>query len=362
MKTKKNFTMFIAGFVCAAAVFSGIPSFASSIFKTIEVAYQDIKIYMDGNLIQSKDATGAVVEPFIYNGTTYLPVRAIGNAFGKSVEWDGRTNSIYLGEYSPEIVEVTVSTAEEFVNALGSNKKILLNEGIYNLSDVTQEYSSNPQVYWQEVHDGNELSLYGVHNLTIQGVGDNPSEIIIEPRYAYVLNFISCSGINISNIKAGHTEEGYCLGGVFAFSESSDIQIDNSHMYGCGTEGLRLEDVSNMSVRNSSIYECTYYIMSVNGCENILFDNTLFRDNGIFSLVNIRNTKGFSIENSEFKNNTARSTWGNDVMFSVSLSEDVCIKNTKFIDNDVEDLGSIDAIIFESNTFTGNGFEVRLGE
>lgn len=32
------------------------------------------------------------------NGTTYLPVRAIANAFGQDVEWDGSTQSIYIGK------------------------------------------------------------------------------------------------------------------------------------------------------------------------------------------------------------------------------------------------------------------------
>ena len=44
-----------------------------------------------------KDANGNVVEPFTMNGTTYLPVRAISNAFGKDVEWDGATQSVYIG-------------------------------------------------------------------------------------------------------------------------------------------------------------------------------------------------------------------------------------------------------------------------
>ena len=39
-----------------------------------------------------------MVEPFIYNGTTYLPVRAVGDAIGKQVTWDGGSKTVYLGE------------------------------------------------------------------------------------------------------------------------------------------------------------------------------------------------------------------------------------------------------------------------
>ena len=65
--------------------------------KTIEVAYNNIKICMDGEMIEPKDANGQTVEPFIYNGTTYLPVRAVGNAIGKDVSWDGVEKVVYLG-------------------------------------------------------------------------------------------------------------------------------------------------------------------------------------------------------------------------------------------------------------------------
>jgi len=72
--------------------------FAKQSTETIQVAYNNIKIYIDGNLVQPKDANGNTVEPFIYNGTTYLPVRAVGEAFGKTVDWDGTTQSVYVGK------------------------------------------------------------------------------------------------------------------------------------------------------------------------------------------------------------------------------------------------------------------------
>ena len=57
-----------------------------------------ISIYVDGTKIKSTDANGNVVEPMIYKGTTYLPVRAVANAFDKEVAWDGKTSSVYIGK------------------------------------------------------------------------------------------------------------------------------------------------------------------------------------------------------------------------------------------------------------------------
>lgn len=72
--------------------------FAKSLSETAEIFYNNIKIYINGAEIVPKDANGNTTEPFIYNGTTYLPVRAISNAFGQDVEWDGSTQSVYIGK------------------------------------------------------------------------------------------------------------------------------------------------------------------------------------------------------------------------------------------------------------------------
>lgn len=88
---------FIAGvLVCAAA--TGTVAFSKTAKETITAAYNNIKIIVDGILVETKDVNGNSVEPFIYNGTTYLPVRAVGEALGKTVSWDGETQTVYLGE------------------------------------------------------------------------------------------------------------------------------------------------------------------------------------------------------------------------------------------------------------------------
>lgn len=82
-----------------AAMLAGTAVAASNITKkTIEAYYQDIKVVVDGVEITPKDANGKVVDPFISDGTTYLPVRAVGEALGKEVTWDGSTKTVYIGK------------------------------------------------------------------------------------------------------------------------------------------------------------------------------------------------------------------------------------------------------------------------
>lgn len=79
-----------------------IPALAATV-KTIEANYMDIKLVVDGVPITPKDANGKAVEPFVFEGTTYLPVRAVGEALGKDVKWDGATKTVYIGEIPGKI-------------------------------------------------------------------------------------------------------------------------------------------------------------------------------------------------------------------------------------------------------------------
>ena len=66
--------------------------------RNIDIFFRNIKIMIDGAEYVPTDADGNVVEPLIYNGTTYLPVRAVANAFGKEVKWNGESATVYLGK------------------------------------------------------------------------------------------------------------------------------------------------------------------------------------------------------------------------------------------------------------------------
>ncbi|MCL1859872.1 MAG: copper amine oxidase N-terminal domain-containing protein [Oscillospiraceae bacterium] len=72
--------------------------FAAPIVKTVSISYNDIKITLNGKQITPKDANGNAVDPFILNGSTYLPVRAVGEALGLEVDWDGKTNTVILND------------------------------------------------------------------------------------------------------------------------------------------------------------------------------------------------------------------------------------------------------------------------
>ena len=87
---------FIAGVIVTTVTLTGIVAFSMVREQTFTALFKDINIYLFGEELIPTDVNGKVVEPFVVDGTTYLPVRALCNAFGFDVEWDGDTNSIFL--------------------------------------------------------------------------------------------------------------------------------------------------------------------------------------------------------------------------------------------------------------------------
>lgn len=93
---KKRLQGLVAGILIGVMLTGGVV-FAKQATETISVIYDNIRILIDGKEYQPTDANGDAVEPFAYNGTTYLPVRAIANAFDKDVDWEAQTSTVTLG-------------------------------------------------------------------------------------------------------------------------------------------------------------------------------------------------------------------------------------------------------------------------
>lgn len=74
-----------------------IPQFVAGTNQNILVDLnQDIKIYHNNQAQTFKDVTGKVVYPLSYQGTTYLPVRAISNLYNANIEWVGETETVVI--------------------------------------------------------------------------------------------------------------------------------------------------------------------------------------------------------------------------------------------------------------------------
>lgn len=94
MKGKKSF---IAGMVTMLVLTSLVGTGYATFGKvTRELEYKNISVTLDGKKLDLRDVNGNSVEPFMFGGTNYLPVRALAESLGLSVSWDGSTNTVVL--------------------------------------------------------------------------------------------------------------------------------------------------------------------------------------------------------------------------------------------------------------------------
>jgi uncharacterized protein YaiE (UPF0345 family) len=277
---------------------------------------------------------------------------------------------------------VTVSNSKEFLQALGSDTVIVMKPGIYNLSEwdatvVRGAYGVKLQrgVSWEEVFDGGELTLKGIKNLTIRADDTRETmteqytlsemmnnltihaedkgrvKITVTPRYAFVLKFVNCSNITIEKVIAGHEEGGECVGGVFGFTNSSGINVNEVSMYGSGTEGLHLVDVLDMKVTDSEIYECTYYIMTIIRSRNVAFETCSFRENGGFDMVNIASSDGVSFSGCRFDANTGEGKMFRFFDENDEESKNIKVENCRFTANSDQNIAPNKKISFQNCNF-----------
>ena len=114
MKRRQKAAWFLSGIAATVLTLSlASPALAALTAKTIQV-YTGVDIYVDDMKLEPTDANGNPVEVFVYNGTTYLPVRAVGEAVGKTVQWEPKTNSVYLGKHTGEKPAVWLQDLDYF--------------------------------------------------------------------------------------------------------------------------------------------------------------------------------------------------------------------------------------------------------
>lgn len=250
---------------------------------------------------------------------------------------------------------VNISNSKELVQSIAPNTKIILKSGDYNL--LEPKVLDNKYVQYNQVFDGYEIQIKDINNLTIEAEQGAKVNLLIDPRYAYVMHFTNSNNINISGVVAGHyPNKGECVGGVFKFENCKDIKIDNSDLFGCGTEGLTLDNVDRLQFINSTIRDCSYGIMTVKNSSNLNFSNSTFKDNEKYYLINIShsdaNFEKCNIINNKILSDYSQNLFSLDIYSKVSVSNSTIEKNlSKTLTNEK------DNITFKNVIFKGNDFD-----
>ena len=112
---------------------------------------KDFTIIIDGEKQTFRSSDGERIYPLLYDGSTYLPLRAIGQIMGKTVEWDNDTKTVTLTSEGFTVTDAdtfgskkdkdTVKDADTFKESdidLEEAKKIALKHAGLKESEVTR--------------------------------------------------------------------------------------------------------------------------------------------------------------------------------------------------------------------------------
>ncbi len=76
-----------------------------------------ISLNINGKDFVPKDVNGKKVDVFLYDGTTYVPIRAISEAYNKKVDWEEKTKTVIINDSEDEPAEneagVNIETIEQ---------------------------------------------------------------------------------------------------------------------------------------------------------------------------------------------------------------------------------------------------------
>ncbi len=113
---KKRIIGIIGATLCIISFTLG--TVAHEVIKTIKAELRpDFVIEIDDKVETFKNAQGDVVYPILYDGTTYLPIRAIGELMGKTVYW-------YEDEKRIELKDEKTTVTDADVIITGDNEEI----------------------------------------------------------------------------------------------------------------------------------------------------------------------------------------------------------------------------------------------
>ena len=152
--------------ICAAALLAsvaiGATVYAANLTKKIDVLYDDIRISSNNIEFMPVDEQGSQVEPFIYEGTTYLPVRAVSEALGKNVSWDSETKTVMVTDN--EDIEYSKIAIRNFFKLFSEKRYDEFSEGVFGMKEASLDgiiYAGN-----KELENENKFAFICHFNMT----------------------------------------------------------------------------------------------------------------------------------------------------------------------------------------------------
>jgi hypothetical protein len=146
---KNNIKSFVLGFMACAAIST------TTVFATdstpIDVYFKKLKYVFNG----IEKAPASTEQGFIYQGTTYVPLRFVSESLDKELRWDGDTGTISIsnkaGEFVMEDLSITDNMSSSVIQLGMSQDEVELKLGKPTDVNFMNMYNYNGlQVYYRD--------------------------------------------------------------------------------------------------------------------------------------------------------------------------------------------------------------------
>lgn len=176
-KRTRNSVCVILAIVLAVAIIT--PAVAASVRKQITVDY-GISLCFNDEPRKLVDANGNEVVPFVYQGTTYVPIRGVSYLFGADVGYDADTNTALIYDDFSEACAVVHQMGDIIADAY-----ILLNQ---EMVEISLETFNSDEAYYQSIADRID-SMFDTLDTIVEDNG-NATIIVNEvlPAYSDFIN------------------------------------------------------------------------------------------------------------------------------------------------------------------------------
>ena len=115
-------------------------AFAVTTQKQINITY-GISLMFNDSQASLTDVNGNPVQPFVWQGTTYVPIRGVAQLFGADVSYDGKTNTALIYDDFAEVCAV-VNRMNNVVNEAYLHFMMeMMNASTKNLEDLTDTFT-----------------------------------------------------------------------------------------------------------------------------------------------------------------------------------------------------------------------------
>ncbi|MFE5317244.1 peptidylprolyl isomerase [Paenibacillus sp. NPDC056579] len=225
---------------------TGTVAYASG--TQIEVYFQNIKYMFDGFEKKPAEDQG---QGFIYNGTTYVPLRFVSEALGKEVQWDGDTQTAWIGRKIDRSAVIATYPGGQVTR--GDYETYL---AIIQMADPQQKSAEQTDAYKQSVINRIAGSQILLDKLSEEAKAAIPSAVDAQMKGA--ANFLQSNAEEMS--KHGVTEEDirlYVRDGVIldkwlqSFTDEAGLRAAYDKMVAANDESVVKASVRHILIMNT---------------------------------------------------------------------------------------------------------------